>query len=370
MNIIYLGGFDLPDKNAAAQRVIANAKLFDVLGYTVTLIGLDKRFEEFTYEGFDCINLKYPSNVLEWTSYLLLTNKYRKYIEKLKPQMIVAYNHPAFALNNLASLCKANGIKLISDCTEWYTPEGNVFFKLIKGWDTRKRMKKTHLKLDGIISISRYLHEYYLEKGAKSLLLPPLVDIENSQWDGCLEKTNSKVLRLVYAGSPGHKDRLDTIVNVISKSNKRNIAFSIIGIDEQQFRELYHFQESIPVSVSFKGRLSHADTLKELKTSDFQIFVREDNITTRAGFPTKFVESISAGIPVLTNLTSNIGDYLSDGNNGFVLDVSSEKSLIISLEKVFALSNEEILNVKQSIDRKTFDYHRYIPQMKEFIETL
>ena len=27
-HIVYIGGFDLPDNNAAAQRVLANAKLF------------------------------------------------------------------------------------------------------------------------------------------------------------------------------------------------------------------------------------------------------------------------------------------------------------------------------------------------------
>ena len=33
---------------------------------------------------------------------------------------------------------------------------------------------------------------------------------------------------------------------------------------------------------------------------------RDTNIVTKAGFPTKFVESITCGIPVLTNKNSNI----------------------------------------------------------------
>ena len=32
-SIIYYGGFALPDKNAAANRVVSNGKLFDSLGY-------------------------------------------------------------------------------------------------------------------------------------------------------------------------------------------------------------------------------------------------------------------------------------------------------------------------------------------------
>ena len=31
--IIYYGGFSLPDKNAAANRVVSNGKIFKDLGY-------------------------------------------------------------------------------------------------------------------------------------------------------------------------------------------------------------------------------------------------------------------------------------------------------------------------------------------------
>ena len=38
--IVYIGGFELPDKNAAAQRVISNAKIFRKLGYHVIYVGI------------------------------------------------------------------------------------------------------------------------------------------------------------------------------------------------------------------------------------------------------------------------------------------------------------------------------------------
>ena len=38
--ILYIGGFQLPDKNAAALRVMSNAKAFRELGYTVVFINL------------------------------------------------------------------------------------------------------------------------------------------------------------------------------------------------------------------------------------------------------------------------------------------------------------------------------------------
>lgn len=38
--IIYIGGFELPDKNAAANRVMNNAKIMRDIGYHVVLVGV------------------------------------------------------------------------------------------------------------------------------------------------------------------------------------------------------------------------------------------------------------------------------------------------------------------------------------------
>ena len=42
--IIYIGGFELPDKNAAAHRVLGNAKILRELGYKVILIEFNSLF--------------------------------------------------------------------------------------------------------------------------------------------------------------------------------------------------------------------------------------------------------------------------------------------------------------------------------------
>ena len=40
--IIYIGGFELPDKNAAAQRIIGNSYALKELGYEVIFLGVSK----------------------------------------------------------------------------------------------------------------------------------------------------------------------------------------------------------------------------------------------------------------------------------------------------------------------------------------
>jgi glycosyltransferase involved in cell wall biosynthesis len=232
-------------------------------------------------------------------------------------------------------------------------------------------MKKIQPKLDGMIAISLYLYQFYKKQMGNVVMIPPLVDLNMNKWD---EKSvdrsinNDNLLKIVYAGSPGigNKDRLDLILNVLSRIKSKginNFYFTIIGITESQF--LSSFNISIPDNlinnVVFKGRLSHVDTLNEVKNAHYYMFLRDNNLVNNAGFPTKFAESISCGTPVLTNLSSNIKDYLIEGLNGFIMDVSTDTSLEKSFIKAMNLPIRDILEMKKyCLSSQAFHYENYI----------
>ena len=373
MRALYLGGFNLPNKNAAAQRVIANAKLLRDLGYEVQLVGLGQAGGVFRFEGFDCVNFPYPKKFFQWLEYLTSIKQYLPYLEN-SPDIVIAYNHPAVALKRLLDYNGKRGIKTISDCTEWYEPKGGMLFRLIKSWDVNQRMYRVHLKLDGIITISRYLDDFYKEKGVRTLLLPPLVDKQESKWKNELD-ANDGIIRLLYAGSPaGTKDRLDFVIDALSRvaSTGKEFQLDIIGITEKQYREVYQDcrQQVIPKNIHFRGRLSHEDVIKQLMQSDFQIFLREDHLANRAGFPTKFAETISAGAIVLTNASSNLKDYMLEGMNSYELDISNKDTLFDTLMKPLSLSKGEIMKKKTLIDTFLFDYRQYLGKTKAFLMSI
>lgn len=377
--ILYLGSFELPDKNAAAQRVISNSKIFRDLGYDVILLGLSKSIHSkqvFEYEGFKCVNLRYPHNPKEWYDYLFTTNDYVDYLSELKPSLLVAYNHPAVALSKLNKWGKKNNCKVLSDCTEWFELRGNLLFRTIKGWDTKKRMTQVHCELDGVIAISRFLQDYYLQRNCNVLLLPPLVDKKEKKWNVNRGKNNDTI-SLVYAGSSGEaaRDNLPSIILALSDirdSEHMQIKLSVIGMTEKQYKEKFSIQnESVENGfVQFIGRVPHATVLEVLANSDYSIFVRNSSITVEAGFPTKFVEAISSGTLVLTNLSSNIKDFLREGENGFVLDFSSQESLKSSLLIPLKKDKAEIIKIRETMNTDLFDYRSYITITKDFLQNL
>lgn len=378
-SILYIGGFELPDKNAAAQRVLANAMLFREIGYDVTFIGIskreDSRVNHFIAEGdnicgFKNYYIKYPTSVKDWLVYLTTVKHITSTFEN--KDIIIAYNYPSISLFKLHIWCKNNNKILISDCTEWYQTDLS-FLGLIKRTDTFLRMKIIQPRLSGLIAISEYLHLFYSSKMKNVIQLPPLVDKSNNKWS-IISSNNprlqSRDIKLIYAGSigAGRKDKLSIVLDSLSILKEKNYIFSfrVIGVSLEEYISNLHgsIPENIKNDVYFLGRINHVEALSEVAKSDYQIFFRENNLTNKAGFPTKFVESISCGTAVISNSSSNISDYVVNNKNGFIIDISNNESISDSLSHIFSSK------VYPQVESCIFDYHNYLENVKEFINKI
>lgn len=378
MKILYIGGFELPDKNAAAQRVVANAKLLRELGHEVILLGVDKSrsgtgkgVEKYGegFWGFPSYRVAYPETFLGWIRFVVSATSEINFIRENKIDCVVAYNFPALALWRLWRWCRRHGVRVVSDCTEWYIPSGNPLRKFIKAADIEFRMKVVHSRLDGLIAISRYLYDYYKLRMKNVLLLPPLVDKCDDKWEA-EQGGRERELSFVYAGSPGGtKDRLDWTIGLLSEIAKESgisFHFTVLGITEEDYLKTAALPQSIRKNVSFGGRVSHKEALRTISTADYQIFFRERNLANTAGFPTKFVESISCGTPVITNDFSNIADYMKDGANGVLLNLDDTEEIRTRMRQVMSRGKKETPVVQDGI----FDYRLYRDEVRSFFESL
>ena len=352
-NILYIGEYKLPDKNAAAQRVLSIAKGLSTLGHTVTFLNYSN-------------NVVYP----EWKQYMnipcyevpernicnKLTNidDVIRIIQEREITDLVAYNYPAFALSKVIRYCKKKSIRCFADATEWYMPKGSPFFWLVKKIDTEWRMRILHKEMDGVLAISEFLYQYY-RNSVKTVKIPPTVDISEKKWK-LKGKKDSEAVRFVYAGNPSaQKERLDLIIEAFVRINKkRQIKLKIIGITKEQYEKFYG-NSYIDSTIHFCGRMSHLETVNCIVEADWTIVIRENNKVVKAGFPTKVAESISCGTPVIANRFSNIEDYLHEGN-----------SILCELDQL----EEAIMtacDTRKSVDTGLFDYHNYLRELQELL---
>lgn len=368
--ILYVGGFELPDKNAAAHRVLNNAKALRALGYTVRFLGISHSETQVTkgcVQGFDYWALPYPKGNKAWLRYLSDISVLRERLEEDKSVAgVVFYNYPAACLFKALRYCKRHGLFTIADVTEWYLAEKrNPVFYVLKTLDTAWRMRRLHKKADGIIGISAYLCDYY-RRHKNVVQIPPLVDLDEEKWTVPSAQAADETIRLIYAGSTSDvKDDLPTVLKSVYPFRDK-LHLDIIGVEEAAVVSRFSAEEQAVFKgdhVTFYGRLSHKECVEKIKASDFQIFVRPNNLVTKAGFPTKFPESLACGAPVITNASSNIADYLEEGKNGFLVSVVTSEGIGQVLQKVASLSRDEIDGMKRYCQRATtFDYRSFIDE--------
>lgn len=346
--ILYVGGFRLPDKNAAAQRVIANAKALRDCGHEVLFVNYELEkgaAPQWTkYVEFDCFDNPACSMLAKLAS----IQEAVQVIEERNVTCVIAYNYPAVALNKLIRYCHRKGIRCYADATEWYVPRGNLLFRIIKTLDTEWRMRILHPAMDGVIAISEYLYQYYKGR-VHTVKIPPLVDITDEKWNEIAPKEESGTV-FVYSGSPdAQKERLDLIVHAVEEVSKnQKVSLKVVGITKEQYEAIY-LEKYNGTAVCFMGRIPHKAAIQETKNADWSIIIRENNKVVQAGFPTKIAESIACGTPVIANEFSNIMDYLDETNN-ICCCFENIKDAIL-----------EACNDKRRVSPYLFDYHSYVP---------
>lgn len=354
-NILYVGGFILPDKNAAAQRVVAMAKGFRALGHQVYFLNYNDQIKGkgwTEYCGFSCFDV--PKRGL----YGALTNiDDAKYIiEEKKITSVVAYNYPAVALSKLIRWCRKKAIKCYADATEWYVPQGRLLFRLVKTIDTEWRMRILHKRMDGVVAISDYLYKYYSER-VPTVKIPPTVDMSDAKRAVQPRASQQDQTVFAYAGTPSRqKERLDLILDAAEELQKQYaLTVRIIGITEEQYEKMY--EKKAPAGCAeFLGRIPHAEVIREVKSANWSIIIRDNNKVVKAGFPTKVVESIGCGTPVIANPFSNIVEYLDESN-----------SMMCEPDGISA-AMKRACTERRSVDSSLFDYQRYTHEQKWLLE--
>jgi len=359
--LAYVGPFSFPNGGAAARRIIGIAKALQSLNFRV-VVGSgqcnDEAPKDNRYDGVDVYSLnertaeKYPT-FIKHIFYFGMGKKTVAWLESLeqKPHAVILYSGYSPYLLRLIPWCRKNKIPLIFDAVEWYDPPS-----LVKGllnpyyWNIELAMRFLIGKTNNVIAISKYLQNYYQFKACNTVRMPPTLDIGNIHAN--FEPSNSPFLTLGYTGNPGHKDSLDNVLSAILDldENGKRIRLNIAGITEKQLLDFPALKNrslvSLPDCLECLGVVSQVKALDIIRNADFSVLLRPNRRYAKAGFPTKFVESFSVGTPVIANFSSDLSEYLQDGENGIVCEDESSTSLILALNKALSLKYEQLKKMR------------------------
>lgn len=366
--ILFMGEMVLPEGNAPAQRTMSLCKSARDLGYKPVLIGLTewsypKRNILSTlsiYNGFDCYLQPYPVRIKQWVERMFSIKdavKVINYYGKGNVKAIVITDYDFIALYKLMRYCRKSKIRIIGDCVDWYTRSLQRFpLNICKDIDTFMRMRFVYPKMDYMIAIGTFLEEHYKKSIYNVVKIPVTVDKNDKKWQFDDENSKDDVLTVGYAGNPGihlSKERIDYLIRAVCELNSEGykVKLKLSGFEKSDYEAELSALREIPFyndMVEFHGRLPHKDCLKFIAECDVSAIVREDNIATRAGFPTKLGESLMCGTPVISTPTMSVCEYIKDGYNGFLSTDFTYESFKNALKRAADIDRNKLNEIKKN----------------------
>lgn len=379
--VAYVGPYSFPEGGAAARRIYGNCLSLRRAGYEVVVSsGQLSDLEVQDYNGIPVFSQnerrhEHLPTLLKHLMYLSAGKSTVHWLESLerKPDAVILYSGYSPYLIRLLPWARKNNVKLIFDAVEWYDPSGLVSRFLSPYFiNIELAMRFLIKKCDGLIVISEYLREYYAPHVKNIIKVPPLACFDDL--DMKLSCSKETVVKFVYAGTPGKKDSLSSIVLAVlrASSGGLNVELNVAGIPKDKLF-IYtpssgYDQALVERVIRCHGVLSHSDTVGLVKESDYSIIIRPDVRSVQAGFPTKFVESMALGVPVIANITSDMDSYLIDEVNGLVCADSDVDTLVEVIERAVFLARGGALRMKAKETADTcFSPDNYIKHFNRLI---
>lgn len=379
--IIVVTGNKYPEGDAGALRQHVFAKIFSQCGYEPVVYGMGKStsFQISKYDGIKYCSLKYEKSSLFYKalgrllfSYNLRKQLFKISVDSIQGILIVSGDKRTFDF--VKRLAKKNDISLYHDSVEWYSP-----CEFTNGENNRAYRENNKLNIHiidrefKVIAISKYLYNYFYNKGIKAIRIPVILDIKNLPSN---KNTSYKYVKIVYAGTLNRKDHLFELIQAVESldvSQRDRLKLEIIGVTREQFEtNVCEVNQDLLVdNITFLGRIDHSEVLEKLIETDFTVLLRPSNERyAKAGFPTKVVESLASATPVLCNYSSDLELYLNE-KNAVVVDDCTTEACIVGLRKILRFTVQERKDMQKNARltaEQYFDYRNYIDDISDFIK--
>ena len=378
--IITTGWF--PEGDAGAIRLQLMGRTLSEVGYKITVLCRGKLNDKGYYNSIEYYSFRNNqcnlfSNLFD---YLEFPSKVKKYLHNNIDELyaVYIYNAHVSLFSYCKKLCSKNGIKLIHDCVEWYSPEEYTLGKFDL-WYRKKNRINTKIidKSFSIIAITKYLEEYFSSKGINTIRVPILCDTEIGITPKPLHDDN--VTTVFYGGLPGTKDLVVNLLEaslMLTEDEKKKLKIVIVGATKDYLVRVSHIRSDVIDRCSeytvLHGRLQHKQVLEIMSKADFSFLARDSELRyAKAGFPSKVVEALSNATPMICNISSDLDDYLINGKNAVIAASHESKDLCDAIRRAISLTATE----KQKMSSEAlnsaklyFDYRNYVDALKQFIE--
>jgi len=222
---------------------------------------------------------------------------------------------------------------------------------------------------DGIIAISSPIIRFYEKKGmhsTKLIMVPALIDVKSMDGKNSVVDALKDKPFFLSSGSYGPKEGIDTIIKAFSIAAKSNslIQLAFTGVPPESIKnrlEIIASENGFRERLHFLGYLSRQELYWSYKNATALLACRSYSPFAEYGFPTKFVEYMASGSPVIV---TNVGDphkYIEDGISGFVAKADDPESISLKMLASASMKDSGKTMGKKGLEiaKSQFDYRQY-----------
>ena len=261
----------------------------------------------------------------------------------------------AFLLR-LRRLCREHSIPILSYVVEWHDPR--YFperFRALTICDTGLQVRAVNRLMSGTICVSTHLCDFYTRKGQRAICIPPLLDLSEPKWKagpGCEQSDIGRRLRLLFCGTPD-RDRHDLMLQAVLKmrQDEHDVILEYLGSTRDQVAKFLGNGSDVLTSlgngVHFHGRVPEDQVTRVMRSASFGVLLRDEARWSKSCFPSRVPEFSALGVPMLCNLSSDLGSYLKDGENAIVVPEVSVAGFYSALQKALRLSADVFHSMRE-----------------------
>lgn len=263
------------------------------------------------------------------------------------------------------------GIRLITDQTEYFVKD---YLELTR--EQKRRVDKVFDGYDGIITISKELHDYHLSiaRNRKVFLLPMTID--STRFD-CVQKSEDNGYITVVFGVH-NRDGLDVSIKSYCLYYKY---CKEIHIKPWRLRLVGNL-EGLPVKNEIINLINNTGIQNDILILGKQsisivpslLYNSSCLLTTASryisgGFPTKLGEYLLSGVPVVVTKAGEIPSYLEDNTNAFLCEVNNIQHIAERLFYVHTHHSDALLVGQhgRQLAMTKFNVNTYIEDLVEFL---
>lgn len=237
---------------------------------------------------------------------------------------------------------------------------------------TYKLFSNIFVMTDNLLSFfkSQNVSANKLHKLPNALYLPLFK--ERSSYDSDLPLPSTYI---AFSGT--YNDKKDGILSFLDvfkivNSYKPEIKLVVIGDGNDNEKRLMNDRIillGLENQVYLMGRVSSQWVPSILKKAQILISNRPPSLQADYGFPTKIIEYLSTGLPVVTTLTGELHKYLIDRQNAFIMPFNNNviaSKIILDVLKSYKASKEVGMNGYNLI-KKNFDAEKVSKRMVEIL---